>query len=158
VEEQTERRIADTAREVLGAGVLAMTTPRQLLDFARRSHVALTEPREHEPVDKQTERRIASIQHAVARHFELQLAELTGPRRTKRVVLPRQLAMYLCRDLTGASLPAVGRAFGGRHHTTVIHAVDTVRGLLTQDPRLRGVVAGLTVSAHDAADTAEGGR
>ncbi len=94
---------------------------------------------------------IDAIQAAVAAHYQLTVAELTSARRTRRVSWPRQVAIHLARDLTGASLPAIGRAFGGRNHTTVlnachrvserlandqqaVHDVDAMRALLTHGP------------------------
>ncbi|MSO44319.1 MAG: chromosomal replication initiator protein DnaA [Thermoleophilia bacterium] len=76
--------------------------------------------------DGSGEVRIDLIQEAVARHYGITLGDLVGDRRTKRVVLPRQVAMYLAREMTDASLPAIGRAFGGRDHTTVIYAVQKI--------------------------------
>ncbi len=70
--------------------------------------------------------RVEVIQEAVARHYGITLDELVGEKRTKRVVVPRKVAMFLCRELTEASLPAIGRAFGGRDHTTVLYAVQKV--------------------------------
>jgi chromosomal replication initiator protein len=64
----------------------------------------------------------ARIQQAVAAHFGLKISELRSKRRQQAVVFPRQVAMYLCRELTDASLPEIGRHFGGRDHTTVLHA------------------------------------
>ena len=63
--------------------------------------------------------------------------------RTKAVAFPRQIAMYLCRQLTHASLSEIGRAFGGKDHTTVLHAVDKIRSLLQEDPKLHKQVDGL---------------
>jgi chromosomal replication initiator protein len=65
---------------------------------------------------------IGEIQAAVGEHFGLSADELLSATRTQRVAWPRQLAMYLARELTGESLPAIGREFGGRDHTTVLHA------------------------------------
>jgi len=69
---------------------------------------------------------IAAIQGEVCRYYGISMAELKSHRRTKRLVVPRQVAMYLARELTDASLPAIGRAFGGRDHSTVIYAVQKV--------------------------------
>ena len=66
------------------------------------------------------------IQGEVCRYFGVTLDELTGDKRTRRIVGPRQTAMYLSRELTDASLPAIGRSFGGRDHTTVMYAVQKV--------------------------------
>src|SRR5712691_5452310 len=62
------------------------------------------------------------IQQTVAAHFGLKMSDLRSKRRQRALVFPRQVAMYLCRELTDASLPEIGRHFGGRDHTTVLHA------------------------------------
>jgi chromosomal replication initiator protein len=67
-------------------------------------------------------RTIAEIQAAACKHFGISADELVSPARAARIAWPRQLAMYLARELTGESLPAIGRQFGGRDHTTVLHA------------------------------------
>lgn len=67
-----------------------------------------------------------TIQEAVARYFDLKLDDLKSKRRTRDISLPRQIAMYLCREMTDMSLPKIGDEFGGRDHTTVIHAYDKV--------------------------------
>jgi chromosomal replication initiator protein len=87
---------------------------------------------------------VEDIQQTVATHFNLRLAEILGPRRTKDLVLGRQVAQYLCKQLTTKSYPDIGRAFGGRDHTTVIHAVRNVDNLLPRDPALAEAVAILT--------------
>jgi chromosomal replication initiator protein len=70
--------------------------------------------------------RIESIQSEVCRYYGVTRDELVGEKRTRRIVTPRQVAMYLSRELTDSSLPAIGRAFGGRDHTTVMYAVQKV--------------------------------
>ena len=65
---------------------------------------------------------IPRIQEAVSERFGVTLEELVSPRRSQAVAYPRQVAMYLSRELTDSSLPKIGREFGGRDHTTVIHA------------------------------------
>ncbi len=65
---------------------------------------------------------LAEIQAAACQHFDLSPEELISPSRAARIIWPRQVAMYLARELTGESLPAIGRHFGGRDHTTVLHA------------------------------------
>ena len=69
--------------------------------------------------------------------FGLKLSDLKAKNRTKAVAFPRQVAMYLARQLTHSSLAEVGRAFGGKDHTTVLHAVNKIDALLQQDPKLR---------------------
>jgi chromosomal replication initiator protein len=73
---------------------------------------------------------IAGIQQAVSQRFGVTHEELISPRRSQAVAYPRQVAMYLSRELTDASLPMIGKAFGGRDHTTVIHAKDKITKLI----------------------------
>jgi chromosomal replication initiator protein len=69
---------------------------------------------------------IETIQKFVAEHYKLKLAELKSRNNSKSVAMPRQIAMYLCKSLTHASLPEIGRSFGGKHHSTVIHSIRKV--------------------------------
>ena len=70
---------------------------------------------------------IEAVQAAVAAHYSVDIEDLKAKKRTRTVTLPRQVAMYLCRELTDASLPRIGQEFGGRDHTTVIHAFEKIR-------------------------------
>jgi chromosomal replication initiator protein len=80
--------------------------------------------------------RIEDIQKVVARHFNVSKADLLSSRRTRTIVRPRQIAMYLAKMLTPRSLPEIGRRFGGRDHTTVLHAVRKVEELMSGDKAL----------------------
>ena len=84
------------------------------------------------------ERRITmdAIQKAVAERMQIRQAQLKEKSNTKKVVFPRQVAMYLAKELTSASLPEIGRAFGGKHHTTVIHSIEKIEALRKTDPEL----------------------
>ena len=75
---------------------------------------------------------IERIQELVSERFSLSLAELCGDKRSQNIVYPRQVAMYLSRELTDSSLPKIGKQFGGRDHTTVIHATSKI---CAHDPR-----------------------
>ncbi|MDD9912724.1 MAG: chromosomal replication initiator protein DnaA [Alphaproteobacteria bacterium] len=79
---------------------------------------------------------IEEIQHKVADYFDVRLADLLGTRRLREIARPRQVAMYLSKRLTSKSYPDIGRAFGGRDHTTVMHAVRTIENLLSREPDL----------------------
>jgi chromosomal replication initiator protein len=84
------------------------------------------------------ERRVTidEIQKRVAEHFNIKLAEMTSSRRARVVARPRQVAMYLAKQLTSRSLPEIGRKFGGRDHTTVMHAVRKIEELVVADRAL----------------------
>src|SRR5581483_4292953 len=79
----------------------------------------------------------------VCRHFELTTAELASPRRTARLAVPRQLAMYLCRQHTDVPLTQIGAKLGGRDHSTVLHALEAIERRLEKDVTLRQAVSAL---------------
>jgi chromosomal replication initiator protein len=87
---------------------------------------------------------IDEIQTRVSEHFRIRKAEMTSARRAREVARPRQVAMYLSKQLTPRSLPEIGRRFGGRDHTTVIHAVRQIEKLRAQDPELDSDIRLLT--------------
>ncbi|MBA4805813.1 MAG: chromosomal replication initiator protein DnaA [Brevundimonas sp.] len=92
------------------------------------------------------ERRITvdEIQKTVAEHFTLKQADLLSERRTRSVARPRQIAMYLCKQHTTRSYPDIGRRFGGRDHTTVLHGVRKIEELIAQDEQIARDVEALT--------------
>jgi len=79
---------------------------------------------------------IEEIQRRVAEHYNMRLSDLIGPKRSRPIARPRQMAMYLCKQMTTRSLPEIGRRFGGRDHTTVIHGVRKIEELLGTDSQL----------------------
>jgi chromosomal replication initiator protein len=79
---------------------------------------------------------IDEIQRRVAEHYNIRLSEMTSDRRARAVARPRQVAMYLAKQLTTRSLPEIGRKFGGRDHTTVIHAIRKIEELKLTDPTI----------------------
>jgi len=85
-------------------------------------------------VDKSKEISIELIQKLVADHFKLKVADLKSEKRLKNFVIPRQLAIYLCRELTKASFPEIGEKFGGKDHSTVIYAVKKIGTVLEEKP------------------------
>lgn len=80
---------------------------------------------------------ILDIQHAVGEHYSIRLEDFTAKKRTKSIAFPRQVAMYLSRELTDFSLPKIGEEFGGRDHTTVIHAHEKIASMLKNDQILQ---------------------
>ena len=83
---------------------------------------------------------IESIQKAICEFFHIRPADLRSKKRTRTVAVPRQVAMYLCRRYTEASFPVIGDRFGGRDHSTVIHATQVVDQRIKQDPTFRATV------------------
>ena len=100
------------------------------------------------PAPRRRATSVADIQAAACEHFGLTAEELVSPGRTQRVAWPRQVAMYLSRELTGESLPAIGRHFGGRDHTTVLHAWRRTGERIGSDPRAHRAVADLRARLH----------
>ena len=128
------RRISNSIRELEGAlnriAAYAMMTGRDI-DVPFVEEVLAN-------VLRANQRRISidEIQTQVAEHFRIRKAEMTSARRARDVARPRQVAMYLSKQLTPKSLPDIGRRFGGRDHTTVIHAVKQIERLRAADAEL----------------------
>ncbi len=89
---------------------------------------------------------IEHIQRKAAEFFGIKFSDMRAKNRTKAIAFPRQIAMFLARHLTHASLTEVGRAFGGKDHTTVLHAVEKIQTLLQDDPKFKKSVDTLTQS------------
>jgi len=83
---------------------------------------------------------IELIQKRVAEHFDIRLADMTSKRRPENIAFPRQIAMFLARQLTESSLNTIGEAFGGRDHGTVLHACRLVKDRMEVDANVRQVV------------------
>jgi chromosomal replication initiator protein len=136
------RRVASSVRELEGAlnriAAYALMTGRAI-DVAFVEEVLAN-------VLRANQRRISidEIQTQVAEHYRIRKAEMTSARRAREVARPRQVAMYLSKQLTPKSLPDIGRRFGGRDHTTVIHAVKQIEKLRAQDSELDADIRLLT--------------
>jgi len=98
-------------------------------------------------IDQQTRKvTIESIQKAVADQFGMRLPEIKAKNNSRQIVYPRQIAMYLAKQLTEASLPEIGRQFGGKHHTTVLHSIDKIETLRKADKDLNRLLNKLSES------------
>jgi chromosomal replication initiator protein len=89
---------------------------------------------------------IDHIQRKVAEFFGIKLSDMRAQNRTKAIAFPRQIAMYLARQLTHSSLSEVGRAFGGKDHTTVLHGVEKIQQMLQEDPKFKKTIDSITQS------------
>jgi chromosomal replication initiator protein len=107
------------------------------LEMAEREVRDLIRPQEPKRI------KIEDIQRVVARQYNVSRSDLLSSRRTANVVRPRQVAMYLAKTLTLRSLPEIGRRFGGRDHTTVLHAVRKIEALVAKDVSLSEEVESL---------------
>ena len=79
---------------------------------------------------------VEEIQRKVSDHYNIRLSDMLGPKRLRSFARPRQIAMYLCKQLTSRSLPEIGRRFGGRDHTTVMHGVRKIEDLRNKDSQM----------------------
>lgn len=127
-------KITSNIRELEGA-LNRITANRQLVG---REITLESVQEELRDLLRSHERRVTidEIQRRVAEHFNIRLGEMTSDRRARAVARPRQVAMYLAKQLTTRSLPEIGRKFGGRDHTTVIHAVRKIEELKATDAAL----------------------
>jgi chromosomal replication initiator protein len=89
---------------------------------------------------------VEAIQRLVAGHYHIRVTELKSRNNSKHISFPRQVAMYLCKRLTDKSLPAIGAQFGGKHHTTVLHAIRKIEALRASDREFEGAVTTLLES------------
>jgi chromosomal replication initiator protein len=87
---------------------------------------------------------VEMIQKKVAEFFNISLSDLKAKRRSKNIILPRQIAMYLSRQLTNLSLPEIGSAFGGKDHTTVLHSCKKIGQDLAKNSELKNTLSTLT--------------
>jgi chromosomal replication initiator protein len=141
--EAIARRVENNVRALEGALI-------RIVAFSSLTGRPLTAELAHEVLDnlypstaqavRRRPRSIAEIQAAACDHFGLSTAELLSSARTPRISWPRQVAMYLSRELTGESLPAIGRHFGGRDHTTVLHAWRRTSARIANDDVSRQAV------------------
>jgi chromosomal replication initiator protein len=84
----------------------------------------------------------AEILKAVASHYGLRVSDMKARSNAKPIAFPRQVAMYLCRRLTGLSYPEIGRLFNDKHHSTVMHSVEKIERLVEDDADFRKVIEG----------------
>jgi chromosomal replication initiator protein len=86
---------------------------------------------------------IETIQKVVAEFYSLSTSDLKGIKRPQKIVYPRQIAMFICREMTDFSTTEIGESFGGRDHTTVMHSIDKIQGLLLANPSLDSTIESL---------------
>jgi chromosomal replication initiator protein len=127
-------RFPDSIREMEGGlNTLAVRAGERLSQMSLDEAQGILRPHPRAPERRVT---VDDIQKAVAEHFGLKQQDLLSERRTRAVARPRQAAMYLAKQLTTRSLPDIGRRFGGRDHTTVLHAVRRIEALRKEDAAL----------------------
>jgi chromosomal replication initiator protein len=136
-------RVKNNIRELEGSlvRVVAISSLRGLPITKSLAQDALR----HISAEEETEAiTIQKIQKAVAESHRINVAELISKGNSRRLALPRQIAMYLCKRLTKSSYPEIGRAFGGKHHTTVIHSFEKIQSLVVRDFALQKQINDIT--------------
>jgi chromosomal replication initiator protein len=128
-------KIHSNIRELEGALIRVMAFA-SLSSIPIDTEVAVEALKDILPANNTKQITIDMIQQSVAGYFHLSPSEFKAKKRTRAVAFPRQIAMYLSRELTDSSLPKIGDEFGGRDHTTVMHAHDKITQALTNDPLL----------------------
>ncbi len=136
-------RVSTNIRELEGA-LTRVVAFSSLTGRAMTVELAQDVLRDVFPQGEAAEVSIKRIQDLVADRFNMSLDELCGDKRSQNIVYPRQVAMYLSRELTDSSLPKIGKEFGGRDHTTVIHATSKIARLIREDRSVYNLVQELT--------------
>jgi chromosomal replication initiator protein len=136
-------RISSNIRELEGA-LTRVVAFSSLTGRAMTVELAQDVLKDVFPQGEAPEVSIQRIQELVVERFGLSHEELVGEKRSQNIVYPRQVAMYLSRELTDSSLPKIGKAFGGRDHTTVIHATSKIARLIREDRSVYNLVQELT--------------
>ncbi len=98
---------------------------------------------------KEKEVSIETVQKTVSKYFSVSVADITSKKRTKLVLFPRQVGMFLCRKLAGASYPMIGMRFGGKDHTTVLHACKIIEKRSKKDEELRDIINRIEIMIYD---------
>jgi len=143
-------RITSSIRELEGA-LIRLVAYAQLHQAEVSAALAEEALRDILPENRRQPITISRIQSVVAEYFHLRPEDLRAKRRTRNVAEPRQIAMYLARELTDASLPKIGDEFGGRDHTTVLHGCEKIAAILQTDPNLRSTIKRLREAIQDKA-------
>lgn len=150
---EAEARIAKAAQAVVAdtteAAASAVATPSGATAFFTAAWDMLgsaAPPPDDRPLPHWT---VQMILHAVCDHYRVAPADIISVSRTQELVAPRQVAMYLARALTKRSLPEIGRRFGQRRHTTVLHAVRKISSRMQRDAQLARDIAAITKRLKD---------
>ncbi len=136
-------QIDTNIRELEGA-LIRVVAYSSLINADITSHLAAEALKDIIPSSRPKIITIPDIQAIVGEFYGLKLEEFKARKRTKAIAFPRQIAMYLSRELTEFSLPKIGEAFGGRDHTTVIHAHEKISRQVKEDPELYKIIQNLT--------------
>lgn len=136
-------QIDTNIRELEGA-LIRVVAYSSLINQDMNADLAAVALKDIIPNSKPKKVTIESVQEAVAAHFQIRIEEMKAKKRTKTVAYPRQIAMYMAREMTDSSLPKIGNEFGKRDHTTVIHAHEKISRLFADDEELQQHIREIT--------------
>ncbi len=132
-------RIDNNIRELEGALIRVMAYA-SLNHMPINIYTATEALKDLFPDGKPKQINLEIVQSTVCSYFKLKMDDLIAKKRTRNIVYPRQIAMYLCREMTESSLPRIGEVFGGRDHTTVLHAHDKITKERNEDTKLNNII------------------
>jgi len=136
------KNISSNVRDLIGA-LQTLISYTEIMGQPVTLEIAQQKLRDVFASRRQANLSIEIIQKAVADFYSLSANDLKGKKRTQKIVYPRQLSMFICREMTDFSTTEIGEAFGGRDHTTVMHSIDKIQGLLITDPTLDSTLESL---------------
>lgn len=144
-------RIETNIRELEGA-LIRLAAHASLHQVQMTEEMAQYVLKDILPPERQRRVTVNMIKRAVAQQYGLEMEDMVAKRRTRAVAFPRQVAMYLVRQLTDLSLPRIGEEFGGRDHTTVIHAVERVQAAISENQDLANTILSLSETVRRSAN------
>jgi len=136
------KNISSNIRDLIGA-LTTLISYMEIMGQPITLEVAQQKLRDVFASRRQANLSIEIIQKAVSDFYSLSVSDLKGKKRNQKIVYPRQLSMFICREMTDFSTTEIGEAFGGRDHTTVMHSIDKIQGLLLTDPALDSTIENL---------------
>jgi len=136
------KNISSNVRDLIGA-LQTLISYTEIMGQPVTLEIAQQKLRDVFASRRQANLSIEIIQKAVADFYSLSPNDLKGKKRTHKIVYPRQLSMFICREMTDFSTTEIGEAYGGRDHTTVMHSIDKIQGLLITDPTLDSTIESL---------------
>jgi len=142
------KNVSSNIRDLIGA-LNTLISYTEIMEKPVTLEIAQQKLRDVLTSTRQSNLSIETIQKAVADSFSLGVNDLKGKKRQQKIVYPRQLAMFICREMTDFSTTEIGEAFGGRDHTTVMHSIEKIQGLLLTDPTLDSAIESLKRQVKD---------
>ena len=136
------KNVSSNVRDLIGAirNLIAFT---ELMGKSITLEIARERLRDDLVSTKQSNMSIENIQKVIAEYFHLSTNDLKGKKKTKNIVFPRQLAIFITREITDFSTTEIGESFGGRDHTTILHSTEKIKGQLLTDPSLDSLIENL---------------